>query len=314
MDFVFFDIECASVFKTVAKICAFGYVVTDENFIVKEKRDILINPQGAFHLMDHSGEKGLVLPYDYKEFKKHPPFPKVYREIKKLLTGGALVFGHSVMNDVKYLNLECKRFSLPPLEFSFYDTQFLYMNKTHSYNQQVALSTIAGELGVEFVAHKAVDDAYATAKIAEAICKEEGKSMVELLAFYGVRAGYTKNGEAKECTSLSKELFNREKSEQKMERERERSAFVSAVNKKHKKPEFSFWKGERFLFSKSLEREQRAIEYVEEVYRRGGTVCFRVEKATCYVESEADNSPRRKRAEEKGISILSEEDFKEMIR
>ena len=55
MDLVFFDIECASVYKTSAKICAFGYVVCDENFNIIKKEDILINPKGAFHLTDSKG-------------------------------------------------------------------------------------------------------------------------------------------------------------------------------------------------------------------------------------------------------------------
>ena len=77
MNLVFFDIECASVHKTTAKICAFGYVVCDEQFNIIKKEDILINPKGGFHLTDRKGEKGLELPYDYSEFKKHPPFPAV---------------------------------------------------------------------------------------------------------------------------------------------------------------------------------------------------------------------------------------------
>ena len=50
MKYLFFDIECAGVFKNVAKICAFGYCLTDEKFNILEKEDILINPQGGFHL------------------------------------------------------------------------------------------------------------------------------------------------------------------------------------------------------------------------------------------------------------------------
>ena len=45
MNLVFFDIECASVNKTTAKICAFGYVVCDENFNIIKKEDILVNPK-----------------------------------------------------------------------------------------------------------------------------------------------------------------------------------------------------------------------------------------------------------------------------
>ena len=52
MNYLFFDIECAGVFKNMAKICAFGYCLTDENFHIIEKEDLLINPQGHFHLTD----------------------------------------------------------------------------------------------------------------------------------------------------------------------------------------------------------------------------------------------------------------------
>ena len=72
MKYLFFDIECAGVFKNVAKICAFGYCLTDEQFHILEKEDILINPQGGFHLTDRKGTQGLVLPYAYDSFKKSP--------------------------------------------------------------------------------------------------------------------------------------------------------------------------------------------------------------------------------------------------
>ena len=64
MKYVFFDIECACVYKCVAKICAFGYVVTDENYNVLAKEDILVNPKGKFHLTDRNGGQGIVLPYE----------------------------------------------------------------------------------------------------------------------------------------------------------------------------------------------------------------------------------------------------------
>lgn len=125
-----FDIECASVFKNTAKICAFGYCLTDEDFHILEKEDILVNPQGGFHLTDRKGSQGLVLPYEYKDFKKYPTFPEVEPRIRALLEDPAtLAAGHATMNDVKYLNLEAKRFSLSSFRFDFADTQFVYMNR-----------------------------------------------------------------------------------------------------------------------------------------------------------------------------------------
>ena len=76
MKYLFFDIECSVVSKNAAKICAFGYCLTDEQFNILEKEDILINPQGSFHLTDRKGTQGLVLPYKYSDFKKYPTFPE----------------------------------------------------------------------------------------------------------------------------------------------------------------------------------------------------------------------------------------------
>ena len=128
MNFVFFDIECAGVHKTYAKICAFGYVVCDADFNILQKEDILINPRGKFELTDRKGEKGIVLPYDYSQFSKCPQFREVYPEIKALLEDkNNIIMGHAVLNDVKYLNLETRRFGLPSFNFSFYDSQLLFM-------------------------------------------------------------------------------------------------------------------------------------------------------------------------------------------
>ena len=155
MNLVFFDIECASVNKNSAKICAFGYVVCDENFNIIKKEDILVNPKGRFHLTDRKGDKGIVLPYSYDEFKKHPPFTSVYPFIKSLLEDeNNIVLGHSIMNDIKYLNLETKRFKLPSFRLSFSDSQLLYMCHVNDFSRQFGLEHIAGALGVDFVPHR----------------------------------------------------------------------------------------------------------------------------------------------------------------
>ena len=168
MNLVFFDIECASVNKNSAKICAFGYVVCDENFNIVKKEDILINPRGKFRLTDRSGDKGLVLPYSYEDFKNYPPFTKIYPQIKSLLEdGGNIVLGHSTMNDIKYLNLETRRFKLPSFNFSFSDSQLIYMTYINDFTRQFGLEHIASELGVEFTPHRAADDAYATMRVVE---------------------------------------------------------------------------------------------------------------------------------------------------
>ena len=208
MKYLFFDIECSSVSKNAAKICAFGYCLTDEQFNILEKEDILINPQGGFHLTDRKGEQGLVLPYRYEEFKKYPTFPQKAEKIYALLQDkDTLVIGHASMNDVKYLNLESKRFSLPPFSFAFADTQFIYMNTIGEFSRQFALGTIADELGVCFTPHRAVDDAFATMKVAQALCEKHSLSLLALLKKYEIVLGKIENYEITQNDSTAFRAF-----------------------------------------------------------------------------------------------------------
>ena len=104
MNYVFFDIECACVYKNVAKICVFGYCVADENFNILEKEDILINPNGKFHLTDH-GMGSIELPNEYVKLKSKPDLKNVQPRRESVWEGrDDLVFGHAAINDVKYPN------------------------------------------------------------------------------------------------------------------------------------------------------------------------------------------------------------------
>lgn len=226
MNYLFFDIECASVFKNTAKICAFGYCLTDEQFHILEKDEILINPQGGFHLTDRKGTQGLVLPYEYGEFKNYPSFPKVAPKIYGLLQDeNTLVVGHATMNDVKYLNLESKRFSLPSFRFSFADTQFLYMNRIGVFNRQFGLGAIAEALGVEFTPHRAADDAYATMKIGEALCEREGLPLLPLIEKYEIRLGRIENYSVTQSTSKAERAYREEAAKKKEARDAARAEF-----------------------------------------------------------------------------------------
>ena len=210
MKYLFFDIECSVVSKNLAKICAFGYCLTDEKFNILEKEDILINPQGSFHLTDRKGTQGLVLPYEYSDFKKYPTFVEKADKIYALLQDkDTLVAGHATMNDVKYLNFESHRFHLPSFAFDFADTQFVYMNVIGEFSRQFGLGTIAKELGVEFTAHRAVDDAYATMKVAEAMCNASGLTFPQLLEKYQITMGRIENYEIRQNTSVALEAYKR---------------------------------------------------------------------------------------------------------
>lgn len=316
MKLVFFDIECACVHKTYAKICAFGYVVCDEQFNILEKEDILINPKGRFELTDRKGEKGINLPYDYEEFKNHPPFPKVYGRIKELLEDeDACVFGHAVLNDVKYLNLETRRFKLPSFSFRFADSQILFMALTNDFSRQFGLEFISGKLGVEFTPHRAADDAYATMRIVEAMCKTKGCGYSELLKELGVTFGKIENYNITRPQSKGMRAYNKEKREEKLARSKARVEFFNNVSRKKVKKGGRFY-GKTFTFARPIENDiQISIPLVNAIYEQGGRYSGQLDECRYYVRLEGDDGARTKNAiAREGIEVITLDNLKELLK
>ncbi len=286
MKYVFFDIECACVFKNVAKICAFGYVVADETFRVLERDEILLNPKGKFHLTDRRGRQGLVLPYEYDDFKKYPVFPAVYPRLKELLEGeDTLVFGHATMNDVNYLNLETKRYKLPSFRFTFYDTQFLYMNSENAFARQCGLQTMAEELGVEFTPHRAVDDAYATMRVCEALCKRENTTAVGLIKKYAVVGGVIHKYKITPSDSALFTAYRREKEEQKEARAKAHEEFFRYVNKyMNRRKKGGSLEGKVFCFAREIEDDNELSQkLVAAIFASGGRYTSHPAECNVYI-------------------------------
>ena len=297
--------------KTAAKICAFGYCVTDEQFHILEKEDILINPQGSFRLTDRRGEHGLVLPYEYASFKSCPKFTEVADRIYNLLQAeDTLVVGHATMNDVKYLNLEAARFNLPPLQYAFADTQFLYMNRVGEFQRQFGLKSIVEELGVDFVPHRAVDDAYATMKIAEAMCKESDCSLQELLEKYDITLGYTKDGEVIQTTSKGQVEYLKEHARQKEEKERKRGKFHQYVERcKRRRSKEGKLRGRSLCISHALEWEECAYAIADKAFANAAWWTTKAEECHVYVAAEGETGPRIQSAKAKGAGIYTVQEF-----
>jgi DNA polymerase III epsilon subunit-like protein len=295
MKYLFFDIECAGVYKNVAKICAFGYCLTDEQFNILEKEDLLINPKGKFQLTDKSGEQGLVLPYEYENFKNYPTFVECKDKIYALLEDkDTLVVGHAVMNDVKYLNLESKRFHLPSFCFSFADTQFAYMNKVGEYTKQLGLGKIAEELGVQFTPHRAVDDAYATMRVAEALCKSENCSLTELIKKYQITLGRISHYEITKITSVGAEKHAAEVAKRKELREYSRRIFHLNVEKEKVRRNKSGKLADKSVcFSHPLEVELwQVVPLMRAAFAAGLTVTGHAEECDYYVALEGETGAR----------------------
>lgn len=316
MKYLFFDIECAGVFKNVAKICAFGYCLTDENFRILEKEDLLINPQGGFHLTDRKGEQGIVLPYKYEDFKKYPVFSEHAEKIYALLQDkDTLAVGHAVMNDVKYLNLESKRFSLPSFQFSFADTQFLYMNTIGEFSRQFGLGAIAEQLGVEFTPHRAVDDAYATMRVAEAMCKAENVNFTQLLKKHKIRVGKIENYEITQNTSEAFEKFKIEREKQKEAREKARAEFhIFADREKRKRAKEGKLKNKTVCFSHAVELETTlAKKLLTAAFAQAARITFRAEECDAYICFENESGQRLKSVQERKAKIFNPQEFAEYL-
>jgi DNA polymerase III epsilon subunit-like protein len=311
MRYLFFDIECSVVSKTAAKICAFGYCLTDEQFHILKKEDILINPRGGFHLTDRKGAHGLVLPYKYEDFKKYPDFAEKAEEIYDLLMDkDTLVAGHATMNDVKYLNLESKRFQLPSSSFSFADTQFLYMNRVGEFSRQFGLGSIAEQLGVEFTAHRAVDDAYATMRIAEALCRAEGEgtTLPDLIEKYNITLGRIDNYEITLTTSVGLEKHRAEQEKRKEARERAKVEFYRfADREKRKRAKEGLLKNTSVCFSHPLELElPLSKKLLSAAFAQGAFFTSRAEECDMYICFEGEGGQRLKSVKGK---VLTADEF-----
>ncbi|MGN1104156.1 MAG: exonuclease domain-containing protein [Candidatus Coproplasma sp.] len=315
MNFVFFDIECASVYKYSAKICAFGYVLCDEKFNIIKKEDILINPKGKFHLTDGRGERGLVLPYEYADFKKYPLFPEVYSKIKELLEDkNNLVFGHATLNDVNYLNLETKRFHLPSFKFTYSDSQLMYMTSVNDFTRQFGLEYITRNLDVDFTPHRAADDAYATMKVVEALSNKHGCSGAELEGLLGIKRGSISEYKVTRPDSLKFAEYRKNKEEQKEERSKRKVLFYNAISRRCR-PESDKLKGLTFNFSRLIEdKVDVSIPLVEKIRKSGGKYTDKVSECTVYVCEEDDDSIRTKNARElPNLKIINLTDLGELI-
>lgn len=320
MNFLFFDIECAGVTKTEAKICAFGYCLTDERFNIKVQEDILINPLGRFALTDRKGEKGLVLPYDYSAFKKYPNFKKQYPKIAALFAEADMCIGHAIGNDVRFLNLETKRFRLPYLSFSFLDTQFLYMNKMNIFDHAPGLGAIAESLSLEFVHHRAADDAFATMCIAKKLCSDEGVDLIELAKKYGVVAGRTDGGRVRGCTSSASSEYKRGARKAKEDRSSARvqlSHYLDKVPSRVAKSErkTSELYGKIFHFTGSIEGDlPRAKNYIYRIYEKGGRYSMKFVSSNILVKKDGEEDLPCKQAAENGKVVIEESALKELLK
>ena len=177
MDFLFFDIECATC-TGGGKLCEFGYVLTDGNFNEISRGNFLINPNSKFDGYVISN----MLHYPRDKYLESPPFPAFYDRIMGLLNSGATIVGHTVQGDIEHIGDDCVRYGLHFPDFSFVDAVELY--KLYSEKKDAtALVKMCAETGVEPLdAHSALSDAEMTMQVVKALTEKLGKTFGEMLA------------------------------------------------------------------------------------------------------------------------------------
>lgn len=170
MRYLFFDIECSD----GTHICTFGYVLTDSNFNVLDKQDLLINPEAPFNVGNRAFDRKITLAYPPSVFRRQPTFAERYDEIHALLTAeDTLVCGHAVENDVGFLLTACRRYGLDLPGFRYVDSQKLYRKAKGDANDK-ALEKIMEELQIEGgTLHKSDDDALCSMLTVRALCAEK---------------------------------------------------------------------------------------------------------------------------------------------
>ena len=178
MNYLFFDLEFASCRGGYHKICEFGYALTDASFSLIERENFFINPLIRRNEWDFFALKKIIKKR-ISDFTSKPSLTEYYPKIRALFERADFVFGHSTVGDVQALNQECKRFSLSPLVFPFFDLSEFYRKFTHGKDQR-ALTAILSDLSLsgDERAHDAESDAFNTMLCVQELLRRESEEML----------------------------------------------------------------------------------------------------------------------------------------
>jgi len=154
MDFLAIDLEaCNSYIK--GSVFSIGIVCADENFNIKYKRNLFINPKCKFAM---HFRKPIDFHVDMNDVLASPPLEDYYDELKNIFSGDVIVLAHSANNDMYMLNHALKRAGLPQLKFQYICSQLIY-SAVYDYPNGIGLDKVSEDLNIGFTHHRADDDA-----------------------------------------------------------------------------------------------------------------------------------------------------------
>lgn len=304
MKYLFFDIECSD----GKHICSFGYVLTDCNFVVLEKKDILINPEAIFHTGAWSKAKrekserdrGITLAYPKEEFLASPKFTEFYETIKGLLTDkDTKVIGFACDNDARFIMWATERYKLDFICYTLYDMQRAF-REYKELTCQPALEKALEEFGLDVsghVAHRSDEDAEVTMLIAKGLTERLGITLEELVEKYPSCQGLVEDGKI-EFKKVEGSVCDGGRYTGTNLTRRNYKIFQSHIRKTKPSRGASLpLKGEKICFSTSFEDKHFAemLVLIELISRQGGKCVTRASEATIYVEIDSTKVCRRLR-------------------
>ena len=287
MRYLFFDIECCD----GKNICSFGYVITDADFNVLTKEDIIINPEAEFRLSRSGFDPNIKLAYDESEFFKAEPFPFHYERIKEILMdGNQIVCGHAVNNDAVFLKTACARYKLPQLSYYFADSQKIYNMLGASVN--FSLEKIAENLKIEPMnLHKSDDDAHLTMLVVKSLCNILKLSLKEIIEICPSVIANTQDGIIKKSNASSGKALKR-------------------LVKEIKSGEGIFC-GKKIAFSEILEKHDtvKVWSIIKEFASKGGVYTNLADTADIFIKAKNVDCKRMRSAKAAKAEIVDIFDF-----
>ncbi|MBQ7652796.1 MAG: hypothetical protein IJS93_00265 [Clostridia bacterium] len=221
--FLAIDLEACNKYVK-GSVFSIGVVGADDNFNVLFKRDIIINPHCKFCT---NFRKPIEFSVSKEDVKNAPDIRALYGEIKQLLYGDGntdiVILAHSANNDVFMLNMALKRAGLPPLKYRYICTQMIY-SAVFDVMDGVGLDRAAKEMNIDFIHHKADEDAEMALEILKECCAKMECTYPELEEKLGIVRGECDNYDYTQmrCAKLEK-LRNKHKVEKRNEQKRLRA-------------------------------------------------------------------------------------------
>ena len=181
-------------------LCSFGYCLADPDFRIVRREDLLINPLPKRFFVGKGGKSGIWFAYPESAFRSAPRLDGVYPQIAELLKGRVLVIGHSLRNDLHYLDNACRLLKLPSLAFDFLDSELLY----RLYRDEpcpTGLKSACDYFSLSFTEHRSDEDALASLRLVEGICRARNASLGQLISDWEITLGHYENYSATACFS-----------------------------------------------------------------------------------------------------------------